>query len=638
MPRHLLIACCIFFSITVRAQSKISDLKAAIVTATQPAQKLKALLAFCDQWESYSPDTLKKYAEQAKQMAQVLKDTHSSVLADYYLAVWLFQVNKLDTAFHLINAIIANYKKQYPYNEMYVKMYALKGNVLLRTAKMDELLALDLEWMKESEQHKDTLGIARAALGVGNVNSRLKKFNETLRWYHYALSLMKNPFYKKKLSFLYNNMAIIFYHLNNEDSAMYYIRQGIKFSKEEGNLTNLANALSLQGGLQAEYKHLKEAEASFKEEIEVRKEIGDVYYLIADMAQVALFYANTDPQKGIDICKEALVLAQKNGNDFQSLNSIYSSLGKCYKAIKEYKGYSEALERQSELKDSIYAKSSAEAMVEMQTKYDLQKKETTIVQQKLALVSKNYQLYGSLILLFVVLIAGYIIFTQYRRKQKLKLGMMQQEEKIKAEKAVAEAEENERKRIAADLHDSLGAYAASIASNIDHLRVTEPSNQTALQELRSNSTAIVSQLSDTIWALKKDALSLTSISDRIKIFIQKIQSSYPNITFDVFENIQTDYLLAPSQAFHLFQIVKEAVNNAVRHSQCNYLAIGIKGARIWKISISDNGKGMIPKLTLSEGGNGLINMQTRARESGWKIEWQSNQPAGTKVVIEPTTN
>jgi len=47
---------------------------------------------------------------------------------------------------------------------------------------------------------------------------------------------------------------------------------------------------------------------------------------------------------------------------------------------------------------------------------------------------------------------------------------------------------------------------------------------------------------------------------------------------------------------------------------------------------------MIPKVTLSEGGNGLINMQTRAKESGWRIKWLSNQPGGTQVIIEPTTN
>lgn len=636
----LAVLLCVSIGASSQTNTKIDQLKTGIALAKTHHEKLQAVFTFCDQWESYSPDTLKKYSEQARELAKTRKEPKATVVADYYHAVWLFQVNKLDSALTLSSKVLSLYKKNFPYDEMIPKMYALKGNILLRTAKMDELMSHDFEWMKLSEQNKDTLGMSRAALGVGNVKSRLKKYDETLYWYHYALGLMKNPALKRKLSFIYNNFAVIFYHLDREDSATYYIKQGIRLSREDGNLTNLANALSLQGGLLAEYKHLKEAEASFQQAIEVRKQIGDVYYLIADMAQTALFYGNTkSPEKGIALCKEALVVAEKNGNDFQSINNIYSSLAKCYEAAGDYKGYSEALFQQLALKDSIYKRSSAEAMAEIQTKYDLQKKENIIIQQKLALVSKNYQLYGSLALLLLAITAAYIIFRQYRKRQRLKLQMMQEEEKRKSEKAVADAEEAERKRIAADLHDSLGAYAASIASNIDHIRLsqTDSSNTIALKELKNNSMAIVSQLSDTIWALKKDALSLTTISDRIKIFIQRIQPSYPDVTVDVFENINADHLLAPSQAFHLFQIIKEAVNNALKHSNCTYLSINIKGDRHWKVNITDNGKGM-REVTITEGGNGLLNMMTRAKESGWKIEWQNNQPKGTRVIIEPTTN
>lgn len=217
---------------------------------------------------------------------------------------------------------------------------------------------------------------------------------------------------------------------------------------------------------------------------------------------------------------------------------------------------------------------------------------------------------------------------------------MQQQEKRGSEIAVAEAEEAERKRIAADLHDSLGAYAASIASNIDRIYFseTENGNLIALKELRNNSQSIVAQLGDTIWALKKDALSLTAISDRLKIFIQKIQTSYPNIVIDVFENITVDPLLPPSQAFHLFQIVKEAVNNALRHSHCKTIILTIVGDQNWKVSISDNGRGMLHSVTTTEGGNGVINMKSRAREAGWLIEWQQNKAGGTQVIIESTTN
>jgi signal transduction histidine kinase len=221
----------------------------------------------------------------------------------------------------------------------------------------------------------------------------------------------------------------------------------------------------------------------------------------------------------------------------------------------------------------------------------------------------------------------------------MKMQLMLQEEKNMATLAVIEAGENERKRIAADLHDNLGAYAASIASNIDHIRILpdDTGNINAMQELKNNSQSIVSQLNDTIWVLKKDALSLTAISDRLKSFIQRIQSSYPDMKMDVFEKITTDHLLPPSQAFHLFQVLQEAVNNAVRHSGGKHIAVTIESNYSWKITVSDDGKGF-PGIVHNKEANGLLNMKNRSKEAGWVIEWHPNDPKGTLLSIAPTTN
>lgn len=647
MPRYLSVLCLVFFLLCYSYSSgqpftRMQKLETTINAAATPHQKLVATIAFCDEWESYSPDTLKKYTSLAKQLSLSEKDPRAALLADYYYAVYLFQVNKLDDAFTGINNVIARYKKSYSYDEMYVKLLGLRSNILLRTSRMNELMANGFELINLAEQHKDTLGMARGMLGIGNVDLKLKKYEEALIWYHKALSLMENDLFKRKLSFIYNNIAIIFYHLSNQDSTLYYIKQGIKYSRDDQNLTNLANALFLYGGMMAEFNHPQEAEQSFKEAIEVRKKIGDIYFLINDMSQLGLFYADTkNTEKGIMLCKEGLLLAGKNGSSYGNINSLYEVLGKNYFIAGDYKNYSETLSKELDLKDSIYAKNSAEAMAEMQAKYDVQKRENVIMQQNFDLAKKNYLIVCSLLLLLVVIIASYFIFHEYKRKQTERTQAIMKEEKLKSKQAVAEAEEAERRRIAADLHDNLGAYAASIASNIDHLNIeaTDNGNQKVLQQLKSNSQSIVSQLSDSIWAMKKDALSLTAISDRIKIVIQRMQNNYPEITFDIGENIKTDLLLSPAQAFDLLRIMQEAINNALRHSKGSHINIFIESAdHQWKIVIEDNGKGISKQKINTEGGNGLINMQARAQDEGWLIFWQQNIHDGTSVIISSTTN
>lgn len=213
------------------------------------------------------------------------------------------------------------------------------------------------------------------------------------------------------------------------------------------------------------------------------------------------------------------------------------------------------------------------------------------------------------------------------------------EEKRISEKAVLVAQELERKRIAADLHDNLGAYAAAISSNVDNITARENGMvNDVYEELKSNSQSIVSQLNDTIWVLTKEKLALTSISDRLKVFIQKLNRSYPQVQIDVKEKIQTDRMLAPMQALHLFKILQEAIINALRHSNCTKVMIVIESTVNWTISIGDNGTGIPDKPVSKTGGNGLYNMQNRSRDAGWHISWVQNDPAGTRVIIKPTTN
>jgi signal transduction histidine kinase len=238
----------------------------------------------------------------------------------------------------------------------------------------------------------------------------------------------------------------------------------------------------------------------------------------------------------------------------------------------------------------------------------------------------------------VIVAVALFLFRNYRQKQKNKVADAIEKEKKISLLAIADAEENERKRIAADLHDNLGAYAASIASNLDLFNIGDFDEQykTALQELNKNSQSIVSQLGDTIWALNRDNLTLTAISDRIKVFLSQLQKSYTAIDMVVQENINQDIELKSTHAFHLFRIIQEAVTNAVKHSRTDRLEIIFEENMGWKVEIKDFGKGTFGENEDKKSdGNGLRNMRTRAIMVGWNIIWSNNKPGGTIVTICP---
>ena len=109
--------------------------------------------------------------------------------------------------------------------------------------------------------------------------------------------------------------------------------------------------------------------------------------------------------------------------------------------------------------------------------------------------------------------------------------MMQEEKRLSSE-AVIHAEEKERKRIAADLHDNMGAYATAIIANVDDIIVNKKHDtESAFTNLKINAIELMSNLRDTIWASYKEKIFLTGISDRFKNYIKKIMSGLSEYSY-----------------------------------------------------------------------------------------------------------
>jgi signal transduction histidine kinase len=635
------LAVCFFFYIgyaDVNAQTKtIDNLKKTINKATSTEQRLQAIFALCEQGYSLHPDTLMAYAEEAKEIAASSSNKKEEVRAMYYESFALTTKGLIDSSLSLANQCVEQLKFKIFDPILLTNVLNQKGRCYMRKSHYKEAIDMGYQVIERAERTRDTLLQMKGKTLIGWAYLEMGQTDKALNWHLKALQTTADTNTLQKYGILFANLALNYNGLGKTDSGLHYIHKAIDYSRRNENLFALSNSLAIQAQLYVRAGKNKMAESPLKEMVEIRKLIGDPFYIVSDMSQLSLYYAhNGQPEKGIALCEEGIIIAKRFNIDTK-LFFLYSVLAENYKAAGNNIKYAEVLEKVINLKDSVYSRNSAESLAEMQTRYEVQKKENLIIRQKLDLTQKNYLFYGLLLIALFAAAVLWILFRSYRRKEKIKLQLLQAEERRMSAEAIKAAEENERKRIAADLHDSLGAYAASIAANLDHIATQEmsASGRAAMQQLKNNSQSIVSQLNDTIWVLKKDALPLTAISDRLKAFIQRVQSSYPLIKMDVVEKITNDYLLSPSQAFHLFQILQEAINNAVRHSGCNQVTVCIESEVSWKIVVQDDGRGIGTK-SVNGFGNGLSNMKSRADESGWDIFWKNGE--GTQVVIGPAAS
>ncbi|MFT3826799.1 MAG: histidine kinase [Chitinophagaceae bacterium] len=632
------------------AQTKIIDsLRTRIYYAPDEKAKLTAILALCDESQSLDRDTLDLYAYKAWEMAKKLGDKRTEELAAIAMADDYYRWGWLDSALAIITPVISNNNARSP-AERQVYFKAARRMAMCYSSKMkfSEALEILYKLVSEAEKYNDTLAISTNLNTIGSIALMRETPATALRWFHQAMSfLTPDPKFNTVRAAVYINLSEGYFLTNKFDSAVFYSEKGTQLFRQQQNLMSLAMALQRQSKVFLKTGNTTGAESALKEMIEVRSVTHDGDMWVDDNTSLVEFYINTNQlDKAIAYCykflqRGDLYAPTTEGQMFTNTLSLrliyYELLAKCYKLKGDTKQYQQLLEQIIEAKDSLSNAQTEQAIAEMQTKYEVQKKENTIIQQRLTIVQKNNTLLFTIGSLVVIMLIVFFLFREYRKKQRLKVTQAIENEKKLAAQAVADAEESERKRIAADLHDNLGAYAASIASNLDVLQTGNSKDQQAiaLQELNHNSQTMVAQLSDTIWALNKDSLTLTAISDRIKVLLKRIAKSYTGIEMEVKEDIEEDTELPPTQAFHLFQIIQEAITNAVKHSGTQKLTVFITGGSHWKIAVADNGKGM---LHISNTGNGLRNMKERAAVSGWNITWSKTAPQGTTVEIEPVEN
>ena len=613
---------------------KIDHIREQYTMASTTEAKREAIMKMCDQFFSLSTDSLLRYINLGKK--NFIPGSSEYLRLQNYYCIYLYKTGKIVEGMALNDSLIRMTSFNTNPDPVSMEIISTKCSGLIRNGQNKEAIEQCFVLLQAAEKLHDTISVVKAYTFLGWANMELDQNDEAIKWLRKGINYTSNPAIVERGSNLFSNIAACYDNINNPDSAFYNIELALKYSRSNNNLTTLANALNIRAAMYIKKNNYVAAENDMQEAIKVRQKIGDMLYVTSDMASLSSFYASINKtDKGIELAKNGIELAKKS-NNLSKLIFLYESLGENYQKADREKDYASTLQAIINLKDSQYKQNAGDAIAEMEAKYQLQKKENIIIKQNYDLTRSRYTAIGSVIILVAGLLLVWLLYRNYRLIQHRKMELAMAEQKLLAYKAVEQAEENERKRIAANLHDNLGSYAAAITANVKNLKEGADSGADMIMaQLDENAQSMVTQLSDTIWVLKNEQLPITKLADRFKVWVQRLIQNYPQVKYHYTEHIINDIEFTPVKILHIFLILKECVNNALKHSDCSDLIIHFFSEDNWVICIEDNGTGF--KNNNIASGSGISNIKYRAAECGWNVEWENLKPSGTLVIISETT-
>jgi ligand-binding sensor domain-containing protein/signal transduction histidine kinase len=207
--------------------------------------------------------------------------------------------------------------------------------------------------------------------------------------------------------------------------------------------------------------------------------------------------------------------------------------------------------------------------------------------------------------------------------------------------------ENERirARIAADLHDDIGTGLTRIAMMTDMMHQqtavirrdgenageVQAALESTLQRSGVIARELIENMSDVVWSLDPRNESLMQVADRLRVFAYDLTEAREiALSFDIQESLQ-QAKAEPEVSRSLLMVIKEALNNAVRHAAPTSIRVSLYVAdNRLHFSIEDDGLGFDP--AGSSRRSGLKHMEDRARASGGKLLVESKRPGGTSIT------
>lgn len=550
-----------------------------------------------------------------------------------------------------------------------------EGNVHIELADYASALDKYKEALALRQSIRDSAGIAMSRNNIGFIYKDIGDYEKALENFFYGLRAYEKLKDKKAEAKTHNYIAIVYGRKKEYVNAIDHLQKAIALQIETNDLNELAisrqtlaNIYLTQGKLEEALEELRAALTIYEERDDRRQlamvsdDFGRVY-LQKQQADSAAFYFGRSVRENQAIGNKrnmatpllGLADAQTRIKQYSaakvSLDSAYAiinlsqkkeDLRKYYETAAAYHSaignHSEAYRYQQNLtaiKDSLLNEQNLKAMADMAVKYQTEKKEQAILLQKAEIERKNIIIWSVAGLFLLGAALGISSYRRYRLKQQARLQMEILNQQEMATRAVIKAEEDERQRIARDLHDGVGQMMSAARMNLSAfesgIQLENSDQKISLEKIIGLVDESCREIRSVSHNMMPNALLKNSLASAVRDFIDKIDKRALKV------HIYTEGLderLDSNVETVLYRVIQECVNNVIKHAEASTLDISISRDKEGiSATIEDNGKGFDTQDRSRFEGIGLKNISTRIEYLKGTVDFDSAPGRGTLVAI-----
>ena len=357
------------------------------------------------------------------------------------------------------------------------------------------------------------------------------------------------------------------------------------------------------------------------------------YYLIA--LELAIEQDNLRESKRLlKLCEETIsTLDQK-----EKENTFHLLKAKYFAAIGSHReAFSELLVHLRQ-KDSIVTVKNQMIAANLRAKYQTAQKEQQIANQQLALGKAKSQNSQIVISLVALLLLGSLLYGFSRRQAQIKsalqeseINALKRENKLIAMQSLLSGQEEERRRIAQDLHDNIGSLMTSLKMKV--LGIQRNIEQTQLHTLVEEVDTIINQTSTEVRRISHNmtpvAMELTGLTGAVEDLGYQLKAEGIRVNFDL---DGLDYRMEKTKAVIIYRIIQELVQNVSKHSQARTCTLKSERKNQKLIlEFTDNGIGLPQGEWDHAKGMGLKSIRSRVDYLEGEIQVSTSQ--GTQYHI-----